>query len=195
MADLTLADLDRIDALHAKATQDRWETDGSYDLYVFAVPKGAGAMIADRNVEYDEDAPPHSIVRARGTGAGRSDAEQAANMRSVAALHNAWPSVSAQLRRALTPVTMPAPPMQFEDDDAPPVESPGLVFGEPNELGVRTAYTPDGHVYFAGSIGWRHDNDGFRTDSELESIAAASAHNAARLARQRTASEGPKQGA
>ena len=50
MSDLT-ATIQRVLDLDRKATGGPWETDGYYDLYIYAVPKGNGKTIADRNAE------------------------------------------------------------------------------------------------------------------------------------------------
>lgn len=87
-----------------------------------------------------------------------------------AALAEAWPSVSAMLRRAL----------------APP---PGLVFGEPTATGVRYAPTTVPAMYALRRVAggrWRWncpEGEWDTHDTESEAIAAATAHNDARLAK------------
>lgn len=91
----------RVLDLDAQATEGPWETDGVYDLYVFRKPRGNGEMIADRNVEHDDEAPAGSVVRARGTGAGLTEAQQGANMRTIAEYRTAAPALARALLAAL----------------------------------------------------------------------------------------------
>jgi hypothetical protein len=158
MRDLTIEDLDALDALHARATPgDRT-----------AIIRGRGA----------------SLKTASGIWADcrREDVE------ATAALHNAWPSVSAMLRRAL----------------APTAAVPGLVFGEPDADGFREArpspaiaYTIAASDDYPGKWLWNGPGTAFLyVDTESEAIAAANAHNAARLAgHDAPRQDGPKQGA
>lgn len=91
----------RVLDLDKQATPGPWETDGVYDLYVFRKPRGNGVMVADRNVEYDDEAPAGSLVRARGTGAGLTEAQQAVNMRLVAEYRTAAPALARALIASL----------------------------------------------------------------------------------------------
>lgn len=130
MADLTLADLDRLDALYE------------------ATPAGYAEILA------------------------------------------AWPSVSAQLRRALAVPTCPCGDVDCKGD-ADDVEPPGLVFGEAHE-GFRHAVASDGVLYAVHrrldkTWSWDQRFGEFEIHAtEADAIAAAQAHNAERLARQGT---------
>lgn len=85
MADLTIEGLDELDALHAKATPGEWRLQG-----------GAGNRLMYVRAGTRPDAiATLRFVATRGVPREQRDADA----QSIAALHNAWPSVSAMLRR------------------------------------------------------------------------------------------------
>lgn len=173
MADITVADLDRLDALHAGVLPgDR-----------VAVASGAIWRTHDNGVL-------HNCTVMNG------DPDENA---LHAALHNAWPSVSAQLRRALAVPTCPCGDVDCKGD-VDDAEPPGLVFGPREKYGGRrTATASDGATYtttpeYSGrggplereeGVALRCPDEAWSTSYRTEeaAIAAANAHNAARLAR------------
>jgi len=170
VADLTIEGLDELDALHAKATPGEWRLQG-----------GAGNRLMYVRAGTRPDAiATLRFVATRGVPREQRDADA----QSIAALHNAWPSVSAMLRRALST----------------PAAVPDLVFGEREKYGGRRVATAaDGAIYMATpeysgrggplereeGVSLRCPNETWGTSypTEAEAIAAANAHNAARLAK------------